>query len=71
MNYPIEDYIIHFLARKESPEDVQKLKKWLAVHPARRHDLKQWLAVWDSVGMMGVAEKFSPDKAYQCFMLQM
>jgi len=70
MSYPIEDYIINFLARKESPEDVQKLKEWLAVSPARRDELKRWLVVWDIVGMMDV-EKISPDKAYQRFMFQM
>ena len=71
MNYPIEDYIINFLARKESPEDVQKLKEWLAADPAHRDELKQWLAVWDTAGMAGASEKFSPEKAFQRFMLKM
>jgi len=71
MNYPIGDYIISFLARKESPEDVQKLKEWLAVQPAHRDELKQWLVVWDTAGMMNVTEQFSPDKAYQRFIFQM
>ena len=71
MNYPIENHIIHFLARKESPKDVRKLKKWLSVDPDRRDELKKWLAVWDMIGMMGTVEKFSPDKAYRCFILQM
>jgi len=67
MNYPVEDYIIRFVTRKESQEDVQKLKKWLAANPAHRDELKQWLVAWDTAGMMGAAEKFSPDKAYQRF----
>ena len=70
MNYPIEDYIINFLERKESPEDVQKLKEWLAADPARRNDLKQWLAAWDSVGMMAAIEKIDPEKAYQRFLFR-
>ena len=70
MNYPIEDFIINFLARKESPEDVQKLKEWLSVDPARRNELKQWLALWDSAGMMAATEKFDSEKAYQRFMFR-
>ena len=70
MNYPMEDYIINFLTRKESPEDVQKLKEWLAVDPARRKELKQMLAAWDSVGMMDAAEKIDTEKAYQRFMFR-
>jgi ferric-dicitrate binding protein FerR (iron transport regulator) len=67
MNYPIEEYMIRFVARKETQEDVQKLKEWLATDPANRDELKQWLVVWDTVGMMNIAEKFNPDKAYQRF----
>ena len=67
----IEDYIINFLARKESPEDVQKLKEWLAADPAHRDELKQWLAAWDTAAIMDAAEKVSPDKAYQRFMFRM
>ena len=70
MDHFVENHIIHFLARKETPEDAQKLKEWLAADPARRDELKRWLVVWDIVGMMDV-EKFSPDKAYQRFMFQM
>ena len=70
MNFPIEEYIINFLARKESPEDVQKLKEWLAVDPARRNELKQWLAAWDSVGMMDIADQFDTEKAYQRFVFR-
>ena len=68
MNYPIEDYIINFLARKESPEDVQKLKEWLATDPAHRDELKQWLAAWDAAGIMEAAENINTDKAYLRFM---
>ena len=71
MDYQIEDYIINFLARKESPEDVQKLKEWLAVDPAHRDELKQWLAAWDMAAIMDAAEKVSPGKAYQRFMFRM
>ena len=68
MNHQIEDFIINFLARKESPEDVQKLQEWLAVDPSHRLELKQWLVAWDAAAIMEVAEKVSPDKAYQRFM---
>ena len=71
MNYPIEDYIINFLARKESPEDVQKLKEWLAVDPpAHREELKQWLVAWDTAAMMDVAEQIDAEKAYHRFMFR-
>ena len=71
MNVPIEDYIVNFITRKESPDDVRKLKKWLAVDPAHRNELKQWLAVWDTVSMIDADNKFNHDKAYQRFMFQM
>jgi len=71
MDYQIEDYIINFLARKESPEDVQKLKEWLAVDPAHRDELKQWLAAWDTAVIVDAAEKINSDKAYQRFMFRM
>jgi len=67
MNYPIEDYIINFLARKESPEDVQNLKKWLAINPLHRNELRQWLLVWDFAGIMFFIEKLCPCKAFQRF----
>ena len=67
MKYPVEDCIIQFLARKESPEDVQSLKKWLSIDPAHRDDLKQWLAAWDISGMAYAIEKLNPDEAYQRF----
>jgi hypothetical protein len=67
----LEDHIISFVSRKESPDDVQKLKKWLSVDPARRDDLKQWLAVWDIAGIGNTVEKLNPDKTFQRFMLQM
>ena len=70
MNYPIEDFIINFLARKESPEDVQKLKEWLAADPVRRDELKQWLAAWDSVGMMDATDQIDIKKAYQRFLFR-
>ena len=68
MNYPVEDFIIRFVARKETQEDVQKLKKWLAVAPARRYELKQWLVAWDMASMMDTIEKLNPDKAYKRFL---
>jgi ferric-dicitrate binding protein FerR (iron transport regulator) len=68
---PIEDYIINFLTRKESPEDVQKLKEWLASDPAHRDELKQLLATWDTVSMMDAAEKIDTENAYHRFMFRM
>ena len=70
MNSPVEDYLIRFVARKESPDDVQKLKKWLSADPSHRTELKQWLAVWDTAGMTCAPEIFSPGRAYQRFMLR-
>jgi ferric-dicitrate binding protein FerR (iron transport regulator) len=71
MNYPIEDHIINFLAREESPEDVQNLKNWLAINPLHRNELQQWLAVWDSAGIMFLIEKLSLYRAFQRFIFQM
>jgi len=69
MNYPVENnMIMRFVARKESQEDVQKLKKWLADDPAHRDELKQWLVAWDIAGMAIVAETVNPEKAYQRFL---
>ena len=70
MNYPTEEYIINFLSRKETPEDARKLKEWLAVDPARRNELKQWLAAWDYAGMADVAQKLDPEKAYHRFLFR-
>jgi len=70
MNHQIEDFIINFLARKESPEDVQKLQEWLASDPARRDELKEWLAIWDAASIADVAENINPDKAYQRFLFR-
>jgi len=70
MKFQIEDYIISFLSRKETPSDVRKLKEWLAFDPERRNELKQWLALWDICGMVDITEKCCPDRAYQRFMFQ-
>ena len=71
MSIQMTDSIIHFLARKETPEDVQKLKKWLAADPANRAELKQWLAAWDVAGMIGVAGKINSQDAYQRFLFRL
>ena len=70
LNYPLEDYIINFLSRKEMPEDVQKLKEWLAADPAHRDELKQWHVAWNTVGAMEAAESINVDKAYQRFLFR-
>ena len=70
MNYPVDDYIVRFLAREETPEDVQSLKEWLAIDPAHRDELKQWLVAWDTAAMTNAAEKFDSDKAFQRFMFR-
>ena len=67
---PIEDNIINFLSRNESPEDIEKLKEWLAADPVHRNDLKQWLVAWDTVGMANVAEEIDAEKAYHRFMFR-
>ena len=64
---PIEDYILNFLARKETPEDVEKLKEWLEVDPSRREELKQWLVAWDTVKMIDTEEEIDVERAYERF----
>jgi len=64
---PIEDYIINFLARRESPEDVESLKKWLDADPSRRDELKRWLVAWDAANMIEVAEEIDVERAYERF----
>ena len=68
--HQIEDYIINFLARKETSEDVQKLKEWLAQDPANRGELKHLLAIWDTAGIMNTVDSIDPEKAYQRFMFR-
>jgi len=70
MDYPIEDFIINFLARKETPEDEQKLKEWLAADPVHRDELKQWLAAWDAAGIVEATENINDEKAYQRFLFR-
>ena len=71
MNDQINDHIIRFLARKESPEDVQKLKEWLASDPDHREDLKQWLSAWDAAGTVSIEGKLNLDEAYRRFMFRL
>jgi len=71
MNNQAEDYIIRFISRTETKEDVHKLKKWLSVSPSRRNELKKWLVAWDAAGMIDALNIFSPDKAYQRFIFRM
>jgi ferric-dicitrate binding protein FerR (iron transport regulator) len=70
MNYLIGDFIIPFLARKETPEDVQKLKEWLAADPQHRDELKRWVATWDTAAMLDVSEKIDSEKAYHRFIFR-
>jgi len=67
MNDQAEDYVIRFISRKETKEDVEKLEEWLEEAPSRRNELKQWLVAWDIAGMIKAVNIFSPDKAYQRF----
>ena len=71
MNDQINDHIIQFLTRKETPEDVQKLREWLAADPAHREDMKQWLATWDVAGMVSIDGKLNPDEAYRRFLFRL
>ena len=71
MNNQAEDYIIRFITRTETMEDVHKLKEWLAVSPSRRSELKKWLVAWDAAGMIDALNIFSPEKAYQRFIFRM
>ena len=63
----IEDYILNFLARKETSEDVENLKKWLANDPSHREDLKKLLIAWDSAKLINASEKIDAKKAYERF----
>jgi ferric-dicitrate binding protein FerR (iron transport regulator) len=71
MNQSINDYIIHFLLRKASAEDVQELKKWLDADPAHRDELKQWFKAWDAADMADNAGRYRPEEAYQRFMFRL
>jgi len=64
---PIDDYIINFLLRKETPEDVENLKKWLAIDPSHREELKKWLVTWDAAKLIDANEKIDVKKAYERF----
>ena len=71
MSNQINEHIIQFLARKEKPEDVQKLKEWLAADTVHREELKQWLTAWDAAGMAGIDGKLGINEAYQRFMFRL
>ena len=64
MSEQVEDYVLNFLSRKETPEDIQKLKEWLAGSPSRRDELKHLLAAWDVACMKDVCH----EAAFQRFM---
>jgi ferric-dicitrate binding protein FerR (iron transport regulator) len=71
MEYPINEHIINFLTRKESSEDVQKLKEWLAANPAHRIELKEWFATWDTAALVKGSSNIRPEEAYQRFMYRL
>ncbi|MDH6303710.1 transmembrane sensor [Parabacteroides sp. PF5-5] len=71
MNDLLNDSILNFLSRKESPEDIQKLREWLDADPAHREQLKQWLNVWDMAETLDNTEKYQPEDAYQRFIYRL
>ena len=71
MDYQVNDYIVNFLAHKDTPKDVQKLKEWLEADSEHREELKQWLKVWDASGMADDAGRYNPNDAYQRFMFRL
>jgi len=64
---PIDDYIINFLARRETAEDIEKLQKWLDADASHREELKRWLVAWDLGVAAEAAVKINPEDAYQKF----
>ena len=64
----MEDYIINFLARKASQEDLQKLKDWLANEHAHREELKQLLVAWDASAALDAVKTVNSDEAYRRFL---
>lgn len=69
MDNPVDDYIIHFLSRQESAEDIDKLKNWLAKDPANKERLKEWLQVWDATDMVDNFDQYNADEAYHKFLI--
>ena len=71
MEHQMNDQIINFLTRKESLEDVNKLKEWLAADPAHHNELKQWLMTWYLAGTTEYLGKISSEDAYRRFMFRL
>lgn len=71
MDNSIEDYILHFLSRQASEEDIRKLKKWLDKDVRNKTLLKEWFQLWDAVDMMENMRKYSLDEAYQKFLIRL
>lgn len=68
MNDQLNDAILNFLSRKESAEDIQQLREWLAADPTHRDELKQWFKVWDAARVLDKADAFREDEAYLRFL---
>ena len=64
---PVDDFIINFLARRESPEDAEKLKEWLDADPSRRDELKRWLFAWDTANAVEMSENIDVERAFERF----
>jgi ferric-dicitrate binding protein FerR (iron transport regulator) len=71
MDRQIDDYIVNFLARKESPEDVRKLKEWLDADAAHREELKLWIKTWDAAGMADSVRHDRSGEAYERFLFRL
>lgn len=69
MDNPIDDFIIHFLSRQESEEDVKKLQEWLEEDISNRERLKEWLKVWDAADMINNKDQYNTDEAYHKFLM--
>ena len=71
MDHQIADSIVKFLTRKESPEDIKRLKEWLDIDSANRDELKQWLKTWDIAEMADNSKAYRHDEAYQRFLFRL
>jgi ferric-dicitrate binding protein FerR (iron transport regulator) len=69
MDHQINDYIVGFLSRKATAEDVQQLKTWLEADSAHRDELKEWFRAWDAAGIAD--NSYSPEEAYRRFMFRL
>lgn len=68
MDNLIDEYIINFLSRQETDEDVEKLRKWLDEDISNRERLKEWLHIWDAAELVNNKDRYDANLAYHKFL---